>query len=395
MGSNMEGNWQLLAHYAAEKPIIAHQGSSTFKRTFPLDSSGVLNVSSPTVDEELLLLQHSGKYTGMKLLRGLWQEPDSKECSGTFFPLAAPEGGKTWWCSAGHCLISTDQVDWCCGHGSDVMKGRGSSVPAYRKVVDLSWLTDGLEESELSEVTPSDPSRPIPYDPLHDVRPDFGFMHTTRLEFQPELLFIPCADELTAGKQVCLLGFAAKPTEFWAEIYLRTEKDYKKYKAEYRGKHNKDPPHENDWLLDSATALRRILDMLDVECFPNRLAAAPGKVVAATERMVEHTCSSFPGMSGGPGVDILVPWKLFFVHTRADSDFRRNVNYGYNVNHPLFVKAYVKEILPKLLDTPLRKFQPGMLQCLHHYLLVHKNLLEDAAVLERVAQLMLVRVGEV
>ena len=108
----------------------------------------------------------------------------------------------------------------------------------------------------------------------------------------------------------------------------------------------------------------------------------------ATERMVEHTCSSFPGMSGGPGVDIQVPWQLLFVHTRADADFRRNVNYGYSVNNPLFVKAYVKEILPQLLTTPLVMFQPGMLQCLHNYLLVHQDLLEDAAVLESVARLM-------
>ena len=131
--------------------------------------------------------------------------------------------------------------------------------------------------------------------------------------------------------------------------------------------------------------MQRLTDLQEEVCFPSRLVAAPGLVVAASQRIVEHTCSTFPGMSGGPGVDVRTPWKLLFVHTCADSDWRRG-NYGYSVNHPLFVKAYVKEVLPKLLDTPTQLFSAEMAQCLHEYLVAHQDELDDRSMLDRVAK---------
>lgn len=381
MGSNMEGNWQLLPHPEAEKPIAVYQGSTTYKRTFPFDlGSGQLVISRPTISEEQELVQQSHQYAGIKLLRGLWQEQllgAQVDSSGTHFPVAAPLG-ETLWCSAGHCLISTKQQWWRCGYGQEVMKTSPSSEQAFRTVIDLTWLRDG---SILSEVMPSDPSRSIP---AAAVLPDFGFLQTTGPACHPDMLFIPCSDPLTTGKPVCLLGFAAKPSADWARCYLRTEADFEAYKVNSQGK---DPPL--DWELEDRMAFQRTLNLLDEVYFPNKLVAAPGKVAAATVRMVEHTCSSFPGMSGSPGVDIRMPWKLLFVHTGAPSDFRRNVNYGYSVNHPLFVKAYVREILPKLLTTPPTLFKPDMVTCLFQYLTIHKDQLDcDPGHLMRAAKLM-------
>ena len=91
--------------------------------------------------------------------------------------------------------------------------------------------------------------------------------------------------------------------------------------------------------------------MQDEVIYPLQLAASPGQVVAATECIIEHTCSTFPGISGGPGVDIHTPW--LFVHTRADADFHRN-NYDYSVHHPMFVKGYEKEVLYCQRCWPLR-----------------------------------------
>eukprot|EP00798_Chlamydomonas_sp_ICE-L_P009313 gene9313-biopygen9209 len=88
-------------------------------------------------------------------------------------------------------------------------------------------------------------------------------------------------------------------------------------------------------------------------------------------------------MSGGPGVDVQTPWQLMFVHTRADADFRRN-NYGYSVHHPLFVKAYEREVLPRLLATSSDLLSKEMMRCLHGYLDAHKDQLADQGVLHQV-----------
>ena len=273
-------------------------------------------------------------------------------------------------------------MQWRYGYGQEVSDA--SAQRAFREVVDLSWLTDGLQEGELVEVAPSPPPRLI-LAADSDVLPDFGFV---RISNQPvQELFIPCAEQLTSGKLVCILGFASRPTPDWARNYLRTEADYEEKKLESQFKHQKDPPL--NWELGNDVALKRVLDLFDGVCYPNKLVVAPGTVAAASPRIIAHTCSSLPGMSSGPGVDIQHPWKLLFVHTRADADFRQNINYGYSVNHLLFVKAYMREVLPQLLATPVGMFKPGMAQTLHQYLTAHSDELDDAeGLLKRVAQLM-------
>ena len=381
---NMEGNWRLLDHLVAEKPISIRE-STTFKRTFPFDSeSGGLYISRPDSEDEVMLQQNSGQFAGIKLMRGLWQEKPIGSCSGTYFPVAAPAtGGGVMWCSAGHCLMSSLQRHWRCGYRLQVFPTSPTSELAVRAVVDQDWLKASLTRSELAETTPSHPPRPIV---AAQVMPDFGFMLTLRPIVHPQQIFIPCARQLTEGESVCVLGFAHKPDANWACTFLRTEADYEQRALECQVlNHNEELPV--DWQLSDREALERLSDLQEEVLFPSRLVAAPGLVVAASQRIVEHTCSTFPGMSGGPGVDVHTPWKLLFVHTRADSDWRRG-NYGYSVNHPLFVKAYVREVLPKLLDTPNQLFTAEMVQCLHEYLEAHLGELDDRGVLDRVAQFM-------
>lgn len=115
-----------------------------------------------------------------------------------------------------------------------------------------------------------------------------------------------------------------------------------------------DPPSPAVWRLEENVALRRALDLQDDVCFPSRLVVSPSVVVGASSRVIEHTCSTFPGMSGGPGVDVKKPWQLLFVHVRADSDFRRN-NYSYSVHHPLFVKVRADICLSSLCPLLIRE----------------------------------------
>ncbi|KAG1653203.1 hypothetical protein FOA52_010287 [Chlamydomonas sp. UWO 241] len=144
------------------------------------------------------------------------------------------------------------------------------------------------------------------------------------------------------------------------------------------------PPHP-DWRLEETCALRRAIDLQEEVYYPSRLVASPGLVAGSSRRIIEHTCSTFPGMSGGAGVDVQTPWQLLFVHTRADSDFRRN-NYGYSVHHPLFVKAYEREVLPRLLGTPPELLSSEMLRCLHGYLTANKDQLADEGVVHQVEE---------
>ncbi len=378
MGSHMEGNWQLLQQAGAEKPIVA-RGTRGFKRTFRLHGvPGRGLMSDAASAEEVLLEQSSGEYTGIKLVRGLWTEQQMGDRSGTFFPLAAPAGRGVMWGSAGRCLMPGAQGNWRCGYGREVLQSGPSSQPVVRAVVDLSWLTGGCDVSELSEHIPSQPTQRIAE---AEVQPDFGFMVTEALEGAPSQIFIPSPRQLLVGEPVCVLGFAHRPTAEWARTYLRTEADYTQAarQAELLG-HAPPPP---DWRLEENVALRRALDLQDDVCYPSRLVASPGLVAGASRRIIEHTCSTFPGMSGGPGVDVQKPWQLLFVHTRADTDFRRN-NYGYSVHHPLFVKAYEREVLPRLLDTAPDLLSAEMLLCLHGYLTANKDQLADQGILQQV-----------
>ena len=376
MGSNMEGNWQLLQPHAAEKPIVI-KGTQHFKRTFPFHpKTEELLISGAVSVDEVQLQQSSGQFTGIKLMRGLWREKQ-QESSGTYFPVAAPVGEDVMWCSAGHCLMPNIQRQWRCGYATEVLSTSPSSRLENRSVVDLGWLARGRDPSELAEVTPSEPVRPII---AAEVTPHFGFMFTRPLA--PSQLFIPCARQLKPGEAVCLLGFAHRPTGDWCRTFLRTEADYEQA-LEAATRHNE--TLSPNWQLDPYEALDRSLDLLDDVCHPSRLVAAPGLVAAASQRIIEHTCSTFPGMSGAPGVDVHSPWKLLFVHTRADNDFRRN-NYGYSVHHPLFAKAYMREVLPQVLKTPAELLSPEKVQCLLEYLDAHKAELPDRSLRDQLVQ---------
>eukprot|EP00798_Chlamydomonas_sp_ICE-L_P008538 gene8538-biopygen14915 len=379
MGSNMEGNWDMLKQAAAEKPIVI-KGTGTYKRTFPVDHiTGKVLIRGAASDNEVLLEQSRGKYTGIKLMRGLWEEPTGHS-SGTFFPVAAPAGVGVLWGSAGHCLMPASvQQKWRCGYGTDVLPSSLSTRPVPRAIVDLGWLTAGRNVSELAEHIPSQPSQRIGE---AEVLPDFGFMVTKAPEGGPMQLFIPSARKLVDGDAVCMLGFAHRLTAEWAKRFLRTEADYEQaaYEAELLGHQL---PAPADWRLDENLALRRALDLEDDVCYPSRLVVSPGLVAGASQRIIEHTCSTFPGMSGGPGVAVQTPWQLMFVHTRADADFRRN-NYGYSVHHPLFVNAYEREVLPRLLATSSDLLSKEMMRCLHGYLDAHKDQLADQGVLHQV-----------
>ena len=128
--------------------------------------------------------------------------------------------------------------------------------------------------------------------------------------------------------------------------------DYDLQNEAYSRKHHGLPLPVAECKLDSGEALRRAVELQDDAWHPTELAVSPGQVKAHNGRIVEHTCSTFPGMSGSAGVDLHVPWKLLFIHTRTDADPCRNVSYGISVQHPLFVQAYVREVLPLLSATP-------------------------------------------
>ncbi len=380
MGSIMEGNWDLLQQQASvEKPIV-NKGTQSFKRTFPLDhKTGRVLIADAASADEVLLELSARQFSGIELMRGLWVE-QAGHSSGTFFPLAAPAGAGVLWGSAARCLMPAGvQRKWRCGYGTDVLSSSPSSQPAVRAVVDLRWLTAGRHGRELAEHIPSQPSLRISD---AEVMPDFGFMLSKAPEAGLKQIFIPSARQLVCGEPVCLMGFAHRPTVKWARTYLRTESDYEQLveSAELLG-HKQ--PASTDWRLDDSTAARCALELIDDVCYPSRLVVSPGLVAGASPRIIEHTCSTFPGMSGAPGVDVHTPWQLLFVHSHADTDFRRN-NYGYSVHHPLFIKAYEREVLPRLLATSSDLLLPEMLRCLHGYLDAHKDQIADPNMLQQV-----------
>ena len=64
------------------------------------------------------------------------------------------------------------------------------------------------------------------------------------------------------------------------------------------------PPSSTDWRLDEGAAALRLIDLLDDVCYPSLLVASPGLVAGAPQRIIEHTCSTFPGMSGAAAAAI-------------------------------------------------------------------------------------------
>lgn len=89
--------------------------------------------------------------------------------------------------------------------------------------------------------------------------------------------------------------------------------------------------------LDEGTYYTRLAQLSSRCCFADRLAVAPGSVEAFNDRVVEHSSSTFPGMSGGPGVLLDKPHILLFVQVQGSAEPDRNYNYGISVNSPVSV----------------------------------------------------------
>lgn len=88
------------------------------------------------------------------------------------------------------------------------------------------------------------------------------------------------------------------------------------------------------------------LHMLRKRCwYPGILTVAPGDIKATNDRVVEHTCSTFPGMSGGPGVELERPYILHFVHVSGTPAREDNHNLGISVNHPVSAKQLTTMLL--------------------------------------------------
>ena len=383
----MEGNYilqlkaaQQLYQLTIEKPIIV-QGTQGSKHTFALDhetGQPYITEENASSEDELDLLKSKKQFEGMKLLRGLWKEKVKVEngevtieSSGTFFPVAAPEGKGTLWASAGHCTLpEPKQWRFRSIYGTDGLSQRAEALGMTRReCVNLDWLKDGIDDSQLFEYSPSSGSCIINNETSPFSLPDFGFIQTDAA-YEVQHLFIPSARTLEKEETICVLGFAHptdKRSPIWAQYALRTEADYGKLVNSGQS------PPPDDWVLDPEVARQRLVDLeVDGVVHPQRLAACPGRVCGVTERIIEHSCSTFPGISGGPGVDMKFPWQFSFVHVQSDHDVGRN-NHGYSVHHPLFVKAYMREVLPSLLSTPNISLE--RMECLLGYLECHKECL--------------------
>mmetsp|Transcript_18833 Transcript_18833/g.40547 ORF Transcript_18833/g.40547 Transcript_18833/m.40547 type:complete len:423 (-) Transcript_18833:670-1938(-) len=397
-----EGN-PILREYSCGKPLQLRAGAikadqkRTYKRTYRIcQNTGELDVkkAADSLPEEVVLADHALKFSGIRLLRGLWRghsEGGLVPTSGTYFPVTpATSSSPRIFASAGHCVY-VQQFRW--QGTTDICAKDGVATFPYRlpAAVDLGWLKYRVSPDDLREFAPSGRHISI----TSDVQPDFGFV--TVDDAPGNNFFIPCApapSEVAVG----VIGYAALPTPRWAQTYLRTEADYHAANEKLRlgraafmqrsseaGESSTDPTKpepldESAFLLDFNTAAFRVFGLLEDVVFPDNLAVAPGFITASNKRIVEHSCSTFPGMSGGPGVDLEHPWKLHFIHLTADKDFRRNVNYGISVQHELFAKAYVKEVLPSLTAAPTEvfNFDEAALPCLRNYLLLMRQQIEAA-----------------
>ncbi|KAL3148746.1 hypothetical protein ABBQ38_014157 [Trebouxia sp. C0009 RCD-2024] len=132
---------------------------------------------------------------------------------------------------------------------------------------------------------------------------------------QPELqgfenFFVPCCDSLQKDQYILVLGHGgSRPSREWAARYLKTRADLD----------NLETPQEGWSLYNISPALpqQRLDDVLDSAIFPKTLTISPGRVHAANDSVLEHTASVVPGISGGAGIDIRRPWRLYFIHIQS------------------------------------------------------------------------------
>jgi len=403
-----EGN-PILREYSCGKPLQLRAGAikadqkRTYKRTYRIcQNTGELDVkkAADSLPEEVVLADHALKFSGIRLLRGLWRghsEGGLVPTSGTYFPVTpATSSSPRIFASAGHCVY-VQQFRW--QGTTDICAKDGVATFPYRlpAAVDLGWLKYRVSPDDLREFAPSGRHISI----TSDVQPDFGFV--TVDDAPGNNFFIPCApapSEVAVG----VIGYAALPTPRWAQTYLRTEADYhaanEKRMRQARAVRQRntgvegsstaptvtEPLSESKFVLECNTAGARALELLDTVMFPDNLAVAPGFITSSTNRVVEHSCSTYPGMSGGPGVDLQRPWKLYFIHSSADPDFRRKVNYGISVQNQFFAQAYVKEVLPTLtaLPTEIFAFDEEAMPCLRNYLLRMRAQIEEAGLWDTV-----------
>ncbi|KAK9801935.1 hypothetical protein WJX73_006987 [Symbiochloris irregularis] len=117
-----------------------------------------------------------------------------------------------------------------------------------------------------------------------------------------------------------------------------------------------------------------------VHKLPARKAvASAGDVVEGGERYLFHRASAVGGLSGSPLRVVDRPQLLVGIHLGLnESGPLTAFNVGVRVNHPLFVVAYVRSVLPRLVkaqDDHWRR--PYMKPALAAYLAHHQRLLVE------------------
>ena len=96
--------------------------------------------------------------------------------------------------------------------------------------------------------------------------------------------------------------FAAKPTASYAAQHFATQLDYARH-CEEADDAGKAPGALEHFRLEPHEALGRARDYDDADggvFLSENLCASPGVVIAANVHVVEHTCSTLPGMLGAP-----------------------------------------------------------------------------------------------
>lgn len=133
----------------------------------------------------------------------------------------------------------------------------------------------------------------------------------------------------------------------WAARFLATEVDEANGDLDVNGN------------LDANAALQRLTDLRNVAIHEDNLTASPGTVHAFdgnTHETVEHTCSVFPGLSGGAGVDMAEPWKVMFYHLQSQRGTKCKYSWGVSVLHPVHAFMYLTHVLPRLTTLERKDF---------------------------------------
>eukprot|EP00195_Chlamydomonas_chlamydogama_P007244 CAMPEP_0202899958 /NCGR_PEP_ID=MMETSP1392-20130828/9353_1 /ASSEMBLY_ACC=CAM_ASM_000868 /TAXON_ID=225041 /ORGANISM="Chlamydomonas chlamydogama, Strain SAG 11-48b" /LENGTH=298 /DNA_ID=CAMNT_0049586263 /DNA_START=36 /DNA_END=929 /DNA_ORIENTATION=- len=292
-----------MGDYSCEKPIPvrANAVNAEYKRTFRICSNtGQLEMEKPdpALPEEAVLADNAAKFSVVRLFRGQWDEGDRRFTSGTYFPVTPETSMPRIFASAGHCVYAK-QLRF--KGTTDIHAGSSIGNFPYHSTepLDLGWVKKGLEPEDLREYAPS--GRQISV--TSEVQPDFGFV---KLDYSPHKYFvIPCAPP-PPDTAVGVIGYAAQPTAGWAQTYMRTEADYRAANEAHlstAGESSTDPTDpkpldESAFALDIHVAGARVLNLLNDALHVDNLAVAPGFITASSTRIVEHSCSTFPGMSG-------------------------------------------------------------------------------------------------